>query len=77
VLAALAIAGWATLRRRRVGTRWWLTVPLTTVLVTAVAFYGAHRIRAPAEPSVVILAAVAVVAIGERLAHSGRARDEA
>ena len=29
-----------------------------TVLVTTILFYGAHRIRAPAEPAVVVLAAV-------------------
>ena len=40
--------------------RWWLAVPLLTVVVTTVLFYGAHRIRAPAEPVVVVLAAVAV-----------------
>ena len=27
--------------------RWWLVVPVVSVLVTAILFYGAHRIRAP------------------------------
>jgi hypothetical protein len=31
-----------------------------------VVFYGAHRIRAPAEPVVVVLAAVGAVALYER-----------
>ena len=36
------------------------------VLVTTVVFYGAHRIRAPAEPVVVVLAATGVVALYQR-----------
>jgi 4-amino-4-deoxy-L-arabinose transferase-like glycosyltransferase len=77
VLAIAAIFGW-----RRLGgdettrrTRWWLAVPVLTVLVTTIAFYGAHRIRAPAEPAVVLLAAVATVDAWDRvrarrMAHS-------
>jgi hypothetical protein len=69
VLAVAAIFGWRRLgdgeeTRRR---RWWLAVPIMTVLVTTIAFYGAHRIRAPAEPAVVLLAAVAAVAGWERV----------
>jgi hypothetical protein len=50
-------------------------VPLLTALVTSILFYGAHRIRAPAEPAIVLLAAVAFLhawaRIGaERVAHS-------
>jgi len=68
LLAVAAVVGW-----RRLGAdtatargRWWLAVPLVAVLVTTVAFYGAHRIRAPAEPSVVLLAAVGLVAGWDR-----------
>jgi hypothetical protein len=72
VLAIAAIFGW-----RRLGgdettrrSRWWLAVPLLTVLVTTIAFYGAHRIRAPAEPVVVLLAAVAAVDAWDRVRAS-------
>jgi 4-amino-4-deoxy-L-arabinose transferase-like glycosyltransferase len=69
VLAIAAVLGWRRLGRgadtRR--TRWWLAVPVLTALVTTIAFYGAHRIRAPAEPAVVVLAAVALVAGWERI----------
>lgn len=65
VLAVAAIVGWRALGRSD-GTgrtaRWWLAVPLATTLVTTILFYGAHRIRAPAEPAVVLLAAVGLVA---------------
>jgi hypothetical protein len=67
LLAPAAVAGWVGLARARVGARWWLAVPCLAVLATAVAFYGAHRIRAPAEPAVVLLAAVAIgVLLGRR-----------
>ena len=52
-------------------SRWWLAVPLLTVLVTTVLFYGAHRIRAPAEPAVVVLAAVGLVAGWDRYRAGG------
>jgi hypothetical protein len=39
-----------------------LLVPVVTVLVTTVLFYGAHRIRSPLEPTVVVGAAVAIAA---------------
>jgi len=77
VLAVAAVVGWVELGRhepqRR--TRWWVFVPLVTVLLTSIAFYGAHRIRAPAEPAIVLLAAVAFVRGWElirarRVAHS-------
>ena len=72
VLAVAAVVGWRVARpagRRRAGAvprPWWLVVPLGAVLVTTVLFYGAHRIRAPAEPVVVVLAAVGAVAAWER-----------
>ena len=69
VLAIAAIFGWRRLGRDEVTrrSRWWLAVPLLTVLVTTIAFYGAHRIRAPAEPAVVLLAAVAAVDAWDRV----------
>ncbi len=70
LLAAAAVAGWVVLGRRRVVARWWLVVPVASVLITTILFYGAHRIRAPAEPVVVLLAAVALVALWERVTHS-------
>jgi 4-amino-4-deoxy-L-arabinose transferase-like glycosyltransferase len=66
VLAVAAIVGWVDLRRRRVAARWWLVVPLASVLVTTILFYGAHRIRAPAEPVVVLLGAVGLLAMWDR-----------
>lgn len=70
VLAVAAVVGWRALGRARrtdaAATRWWLLVPLAAVLVTSVLFYGAHRIRAPAEPAVVVLAAAGLVALFAR-----------
>ena len=66
ILAVAAVVGWVVLSRWRIGARWWLLVPCVAVLLTAVVFYGAHRIRAPAEPAVVLLAAVALGAVFER-----------
>jgi hypothetical protein len=61
LLALLAVVGWWRLGRTASRARWWLMVPVAAVLATTVLFYGAHRIRAPAEPTFVLLAAVAVV----------------
>ena len=41
-------------------------MPLAAVLITTVLFYGAHRIRAPAEPAIVVLAAAGIVAVVDR-----------
>jgi 4-amino-4-deoxy-L-arabinose transferase-like glycosyltransferase len=73
VLAPLAVLGWVVTGRdpRRRYARWWLLVPLAAVLITAVLFYGAHRIRAPAEPVVVVLAAAGIVADLDRDAADG------
>jgi hypothetical protein len=76
VAALLSIVGWSILYRRRVTRRWWLAVPLIVVLIATMVFYGAHRIRAPGEPSVVLLAAVALVIWWERVSSS-RARPAA
>ena len=69
LLAGAAIAGWRALGRdgRTARDRWWLAVPILAVVVTTVLFYGAHRIRAPAEPAVVLLAAVGLVTVWGRI----------
>jgi hypothetical protein len=54
LLAPMAVAAWW--QRRQQLSRV-LLVPLLTAFVVAVVFYGSHRLRAPAEPAVVILAA--------------------
>jgi hypothetical protein len=63
ILAVAAVAGWRLLGRdaETAHSRWWFAVPVLAVLVTTVLFYGAHRIRAPAEPAVVVLAAVGLI----------------
>ncbi|MFV0306194.1 MAG: ArnT family glycosyltransferase [Desertimonas sp.] len=70
VLTIAAVVGWLDRRRRQVAARWWLAVPIVAVLVTTVAIYGFHRLRAPAEPAIVVLAAVGVVAVAGRLRNS-------
>lgn len=85
LLALSAIGGWRALRDPAAGradddpspstdprARWWLVVPLGAVLITSVLFYGAHRVRAPAEPVVVVLAAAGLVALA-----TGRRREDA
>lgn len=59
LLAPLAVIG---LRRLAPPPRVLLVIPVVVVFVTTVAFYGAHRIRSPLEPTVVLGAAVAVAA---------------
>jgi len=68
VLAALALVGQR--RATRFG-RFVLWTPVAAVLLTAVAFYGSHRVRAALEPSVVLGAALAVVALAERWPSTG------
>ena len=62
----LAVA--AALGSRRVARRlrWLLAAPVVVALATTVLFYGGHRIRSSAEPVVVILAAVSLVAVADR-----------
>ena len=74
LLAILAVLGWWRLGRTAGRARWWLMVPVAAVLATTVLFYGAHRIRAPAEPTVVLLAAVAVVWLFEQRGRAPAAR---
>lgn len=57
MLAPLAVIGAARAPRR---ARWLFGLPVLVTLVTTVLFYGAHRIRSTAEPSVVMLAALSL-----------------
>ena len=57
ILAPLACWGVRRLRRR---DRAVVLVPVAIVFATTVAFYGSHRLRAPLEPSLVLLAAAAL-----------------
>ena len=70
IVLALAIAGAIVLHRRRGPPLWPLLTPLVVVCVVAVYAYGAVRFRAVAEPSLILLAAVAVDAMLGR--HAGR-----
>lgn len=67
VLAPLAMSGAIRAPRR---TRALLLVPVVVVTATTVLFYGAHRIRSSAEPSIVILACIGGVALWHRLRHT-------
>ena len=59
----LAVAGGVLLfRRRRRRELWVLSVPAIAVTISAIVTYGQTRFRAAAEPSLAILAAVAIVA---------------
>ena len=65
VLVPVAVGGWWVLRRSGRGAEAWiLTVPVVYVTAVAAAFYGIARLRVPAEISVVVLAAVALAALG-------------
>ncbi len=61
-LLVLAIAGAVILRRRKV-RQWFLAVPPIIVTVGAVLSYGQTRFRVPAEPVIVVLAAVSLSAL--------------
>jgi 4-amino-4-deoxy-L-arabinose transferase-like glycosyltransferase len=60
-----AIAGWVVMRRRRRRV-WPLLVPALIVTIASAATYGQTRFRVPAEPSIVVLAAVAFAALAAR-----------
>jgi 4-amino-4-deoxy-L-arabinose transferase-like glycosyltransferase len=62
LLVPFAIGGFVWLRRRRVRV-WPLLAPVWVVLVSAALFYGTPRFRAPAEPIIVVLAAVGACAL--------------
>ncbi|MGZ4688489.1 MAG: ArnT family glycosyltransferase [Acidimicrobiia bacterium] len=64
-ILAFAIGGIVVLRRRR--TRQWpLLMPPLIVTVGTVLAYGQTRFRVPAEPSLVVLAAVAIAILSTR-----------
>jgi asparagine N-glycosylation enzyme membrane subunit Stt3 len=64
-MAPFAVAGAWLLRRRRQPLAI-LLVPLAMVTLTALLTYGSTRFRFAAEPSIVVLAAVAVDALLRR-----------
>jgi len=64
-LLVAAVAGWVVLRRRR-RPSWPLLVPVVVVTIASAVTYGQTRFRVPAEPSLVVLAAVAVAAVVAR-----------
>jgi hypothetical protein len=67
VVALLALGGIAVLARRRAYALLVLGAPLLMVLLVGVFTYGGTRFRFGAEPSLVVLAAVAIVAAGDAL----------
>jgi 4-amino-4-deoxy-L-arabinose transferase-like glycosyltransferase len=70
VMAALAAVG---VRRVAGPARWVLLTPVVGVAITTILFYGAHRIRSPMEPVVVVLAAVALASMaGRRLVPTAK-----
>ena len=58
LLTPLAVFGWWKGRRR---SGWILAAPVINAGVTVVLFYGAHRLRSPLEPVVVVCAAMGLV----------------
>ena len=75
-LLALAIAGSVVLRRRRV-RMWFLLIPPVIVTAGALLSYGQTRFRVPAEPVIVVLAAVAIAAVIQRSARPDQSAMEA
>jgi 4-amino-4-deoxy-L-arabinose transferase-like glycosyltransferase len=77
-LLALAIGGVVVLIRRRASV-WPLVVPAVVVTAGTLLAYGQTRFRVPAEPSIVVLAAIALVAafdwLRSRRAASGPGAD--
>jgi hypothetical protein len=65
VLLPLAVAGVVVLIRRRVPV-WPLNTTAITVSIVVTLTYGQQRFRIAAEPALLVLAAVAVVAIAHR-----------
>ncbi|CAN5507439.1 hypothetical protein BH20ACT2_BH20ACT2_06120 [soil metagenome] len=71
-LAVMALAGAVVLVRRR-GPLWPLASTVVVVTITALVTYGNQRFRATAEPAVVVLAAIALVAAGTWLLRRTKA----
>jgi hypothetical protein len=65
LLAPFAVAG-VVLSRRRPFVVWPLLVPFGIVVAVVLLGYGIPRFRVPAEPSIVVLASVALVAAWRR-----------
>jgi len=74
VVGVLAIAGAVLLARRRPFGLVVLAAPIVMVVLVAIVTYGGTRFRYGAEPSLVVLASVTLLAAGERLAAWWRAR---
>ncbi|MEM8705064.1 MAG: glycosyltransferase family 39 protein [Actinomycetota bacterium] len=72
-LVAAAIGGAVSTGRTGWRDRWPLAVPLAVVVFTALASYGNARFRVAAEPGVIVLAAVGVVALADRVRHGRQA----
>lgn len=64
-LLLAAVGGWVVMRRRR-RRSWPLLVPVLIVTIASAATYGQTRFRVPAEPTLVVLAAVAIAAVVAR-----------
>ena len=62
-LAPMAGVGLARIRRREATV---LLVPIALAALTCIAFYGAHRLRLPLEPAVVVAAAGFVCSLSQR-----------
>lgn len=73
VLAAFALAGLVLLRRRR-RPLLILVAPLVMATVVGAVIYGSTRLRVAAEPALVVLAAVAVDALRQRVIVLARDR---
>lgn len=73
-LLPLAVAGAVVVARRRTARLWPLLSTAVLVSATTLATYGQQRFRVAAEPAVVVLGAVALVALVQRI---GRAREPA
>jgi 4-amino-4-deoxy-L-arabinose transferase-like glycosyltransferase len=72
-----AIAGFVICwRRKQRGVLWILSVPAIAVTIGVAATYGQTRFRAAAEPSLAVLAAVAIVAAYEALRRARTAEPE-
>jgi 4-amino-4-deoxy-L-arabinose transferase-like glycosyltransferase len=66
IVAALAIAG-AVVQRRAARPVWLLAGPVVVATITAVIAYGNSRFRTVAEPGLLVLAAIALVALARAL----------
>jgi hypothetical protein len=72
LLVPFAVGGAVLLRRRRTEL-WIMLAPVLLVSATALLTYGNQRFRAPAEVSLVVLAAIGAEALRRALAAHSRA----